>query len=282
MTAATPPGLLTALGANLRIAWLAATVVASRPGRFLDLEDFRAGGVAVPLQGALPDVLAIFVRYGWVAATGPWQWRSLGSMPAELPLLLRGAADMAALPRHDDEPAVVLTRPGRESALVRALDQSGPVVARLHDTDNVFGDIARKAERFFGVAMPFVNEAGAAWIAELFALTAGMDPMKAARLLVVRDWPVVSIRFAAVLPGLKALGVEIVDYMLHDADGSGFETFHAKIVLADEDYAYVGSANTWTGPRPSMETGVRIGGRAARDVAVVLRAMQRVSKPITP
>jgi phosphatidylserine/phosphatidylglycerophosphate/cardiolipin synthase-like enzyme len=58
---------------------------------------------------------------------------------------------------------------------------------------------------------------------------------------------------------------------LLDAVG-GFETFHAKVALADSELAYVGSANMTMFSRHSMELGVLIEGRAARVVANVVRA----------
>jgi hypothetical protein len=65
---------------------------------------------------------------------------------------------------------------------------------------------------------------------------------------------------------------------LLDAVG-GFETFHAKVALADSELAYVGSANMTMFSRPSMELGVLIEGRAARVVANVVRAVRRCRIP---
>jgi phosphatidylserine/phosphatidylglycerophosphate/cardiolipin synthase-like enzyme len=79
-------------------------------------------------------------------------------------------------------------------------------------------------------------------------------------------------------PKIAALGIAAFDYTL-DAVG-GFETFHAKVALADSEFAYVGSANMTLFSRHSMELGVLIEGRAARVVANVVRAVTKVAHPI--
>jgi phosphatidylserine/phosphatidylglycerophosphate/cardiolipin synthase-like enzyme len=77
---------------------------------------------------------------------------------------------------------------------------------------------------------------------------------------------------------IAALGITSFDYTL-DAVG-GFETFHAKVALADSEFAYVGSANMTMFSRHSMELGVLVEGRAARVVANVIRAVTKVAHPI--
>src|SRR6266446_1927253 len=77
---------------------------------------------------------------------------------------------------------------------------------------------------------------------------------------------------------LTAAGILAFDYTL-DAVG-GFETFHAKVALADSELAYVGSANMTMFARHSMELGVVVEGRAARVIANVIRAVVRVARPI--
>ena len=77
---------------------------------------------------------------------------------------------------------------------------------------------------------------------------------------------------------MTAAGILAFDYTL-DAVG-GFETFHAKVALADSELAYVGSANMTMFARHSMELGVVVEGRAARVIANVIRAVVRVARPI--
>jgi hypothetical protein len=77
---------------------------------------------------------------------------------------------------------------------------------------------------------------------------------------------------------LTGLGVEAFDYTVDASDG--FETFHAKVALADNQLAYVGSANMTVFARQSMDLGFLVEGRSARVVANVLRAVVRISTPI--
>lgn len=59
----------------------------------------------------------------------------------------------------------------------------------------------------------------------------------------------------------------------------GIETFHAKVVLADDDYAYVGSANmNRSSLENAMELGVLMRGEAARAVGRVVNAIRAVCK----
>ncbi len=59
------------------------------------------------------------------------------------------------------------------------------------------------------------------------------------------------------------------------------ETFHAKILLADSDHAYIGSANMNRWSRDvSMECGVIVSGPCVRPVATLVDAMISVAEPL--
>jgi len=60
------------------------------------------------------------------------------------------------------------------------------------------------------------------------------------------------------------------------------ETFHAKILLADNDQAYIGSANMNRWSRDvSMECGVIISGPCVRPVATLIEAIMAIAQPLT-
>ena len=80
------------------------------------------------------------------------------------------------------------------------------------------------------------------------------------------------------IPRMTAARVKVLDYLV-DA-GDGYETFHAKVVIADGDLAYVGSANLTRYARHSMELGVLVQGRAARAVSALVRSVERISRPV--
>ena len=84
---------------------------------------------------------------------------------------------------------------------------------------------------------------------------------------------------------LRALHVFVHDYHLsHDA-ASGrqlpIETFHAKLVVADETLSYVGSANLLSSSEGlCLETGFLVEGAAASDVARLVDAVLRVARAL--
>ena len=57
-------------------------------------------------------------------------------------------------------------------------------------------------------------------------------------------------------------------------------TFHAKALLADQDLAYVGSANMTVFARHSMELGILVDGRASRVIANFIRGIEKISIPL--
>ena len=98
------------------------------------------------------------------------------------------------------------------------------------------------------------------------------------RVLVVRASPESNAAVRAHREGITALAVNVLDYTLPEPDG-GYETFHAKVVLADATLAYVGSANLLAYARHSMELGILADGKAARVVASVVSAVESSARP---
>src|SRR5258708_9345767 len=116
---------------------------------------------------------------------------------------------------------------------------------------------------------PFLDRRGFQWLKDVVEAASP----RAQKNLVLRDadrYVVdLGVQHAA---WLSASAVSVFDYCLSHDHGSGrplpVETFHAKIVLADEKLAYVGSANVLgTGEGTSLEAGVLVDGRAAAQVA---------------
>ena len=79
--------------------------------------------------------------------------------------------------------------------------------------------------------------------------------------------------------------VSVRDYHLSHSAAEGralpIETFHAKLVVADDTLAYVGSANLLTSSEGlSLETGLLVEGRAAAQVARLVDAVLRVARTL--
>lgn len=77
---------------------------------------------------------------------------------------------------------------------------------------------------------------------------------------------------------LSALKVKVYDYVVDKMDAPGYETFHAKVVLADRSTAYVGSSNMNKASKErSMEMGLVVEERAAQQISRVLESIMKVS-----
>lgn len=77
---------------------------------------------------------------------------------------------------------------------------------------------------------------------------------------------------------LSALKVKVYDYAVDKMDAPGYETFHAKVVLADRSTAYVGSSNMNKASKErSMEMGLVVEERAAQQISRVLESIMKVS-----
>jgi hypothetical protein len=82
---------------------------------------------------------------------------------------------------------------------------------------------------------------------------------------------------------LRALQVSVRDYHLsHGAERAlPIETFHAKLVVADDTLAYVGSANLlYSSEGLSLETGLLVEGAAATQAARLVDAVLRVARSL--
>jgi phosphatidylserine/phosphatidylglycerophosphate/cardiolipin synthase-like enzyme len=116
---------------------------------------------------------------------------------------------------------------------------------------------------------PFLNEDRLSFVLSLFELTRASTRNLVVRQLGEAERAIIDHAEVAV----SGISCTI------DAPG-GFETFHAKVALADSGLAYVGSANMTMFSRHSMEPGVLIEGRAAGVVANVVRAVTKFARPI--
>jgi hypothetical protein len=172
---------------------------------------------------------------------------------------------------------LVVTLPGERSRFEEALKRhAGEAFTTLTDTHDAFTHIARRAIERFVIMIPFIDRAGAAWVAELFEATPA-----AQRLLILRD---ASQLAACGQAGthLRTLAAGVFDYCFTDGDNGGApgETFHAKVVLADGVSAYVGSANLLRRSRHSnLECGMLVDGPGALAVAMLVDTVLTIARP---
>jgi phosphatidylserine/phosphatidylglycerophosphate/cardiolipin synthase-like enzyme len=73
----------------------------------------------------------------------------------------------------------------------------------------------------------------------------------------------------------------VFEYALAAPLPSGRETFHAKLVLADDTRAYIGSSNLQASAlERSLELGVIVSGDTCRHLHRVLSAVMAVARPV--
>jgi hypothetical protein len=250
-------------------------------GRFFGVmrlpEICAASGIAQARGNAVEDALVAGRSIGAFRRHGVMEW----------------SAEIAAAPFHElatallavslyrkevhldaDIVEVVLTPPGRPSRLGEALRLRGWVEADLEHTEATLHYLAHETRVRLAVLSPFMDAVGASSVVALFKAT----DKSVRRVLVTRCQDgVVPQPLVTAMPELLALGVAIHNYWL-PRPGGGYETFHAKAVLADSRMAYLGSANmTHASLFVSMELGMLLRGESARTLESVLDAILSVA-----
>lgn len=261
--------LVEALGPDCSTGAIIARVVQRNPGGGLDASRLRNAPA-----GAAQRVLRDFVGRRWITAEGEGWVCGPGLVPAGVPAFLDGAAAMYAAMPHEGRATTVVTFPTSSGGIVRALPRTGFSYAGLMSSEEAFDRIADAATTRLTVLTPFLNDKGLDDVLELFRRTSAPE-----KNLVVRRYGGALATARARLGDLEPLGVEVRNYTV--SLPKGFETFHAKVVIADHDLAYVGSANMTRFERRSMELGILIDGKAAKVVASVVRAVEMVSELVT-
>jgi hypothetical protein len=179
----------------------------------------------------------------------------------------------------NDEVDVVLTKPAGTSRVAQALNNTLRGDWGLINTRDLLPMMAEQATQRFAIMTPFIDDTGADVITSLFSIT--RPGVK--RELIIRNAPDDDLPagLAKVSEQLIALGVQCYKFRLDRADTSGYETFHAKVVLVDAQSAYVGSANMnkWS-LEYSLELGLRVRGRAGCRIAEIIDSVLHVSTPI--
>ena len=236
-----------------------------------------AGHLPLVRQGDVEALLAAGAEHGLFRRDSPTNWAPVSDCQTlySLSLMLEGAAVyIESVHKDADEVDVVLTKPLRPSALEAALLETGFEHIGIVATGEMFSAMAQASRTRFTVMTPFLDFAGGEALVSLYG-----SASQANRQLILRSGASeLPDGYLAVADALRRLGVEVYDYRL-GREGSGFETFHAKVVMTDRDWAYVGSTNMnqWS-LAYSMELGVSLKGRAAGRVARVVDAVTGIAK----
>lgn len=193
--------------------------------------------------------------------TGAEHFRRMRLDPAVIEL----AITMPLVPSHlEREIAPLLGRPGGYLSTTAA-----------------FTRIAQTATRRLTIMTPFIDGAGFRWLRRIVEAARP----QCEKIVILRD----AERYAVEIglehaDWLKAFEVSIRDYHLpHDAKARALpiETFHGKLVVADDVLAYVGSANLLNSSEGlCLETGLLVEGAVAADVARLTDAVLRIARPL--
>ena len=251
-------------------------------GRFsgsMRLRDIcSASGIASARSHMVDKTLSAAVHAGLVVKSGELEWMTITSHIhiERLAIALDGIATYLNHVHTDEtEVDVVLTPPERPSRLESTLLSRGYVESMVDHTDATFMHIASLASYRFVVMVPFIDETGLINLIKAWEST--KDDVEC--ILITRHSETNSIK--AILKNkvkLDTVGVKVFSYWLKK--GARYETFHAKVLLADHDIAYVGSANaTKASFEISMELGVMLKGKGAKTVSEIVDAILQIADP---
>lgn len=234
-------------------------------------------GLAHSRAADLQRSLRIGQACGLFEQTAPLSWCACDRELAEqlAPLLNGARLYRERVHRDADQVDVVLTKPPAPSQVSLRLEAMLEGSFGFRDTRQLLPAIAESATETFVVMTPYFDDVGASVVLNLFhraqvgdrclILRTGKDSAPPSGLATVRD-------------ELAQLGVAILNFRLDRPDGLGNETFHAKVVLADDKAVYVGSSNMnqWSFEY-SLELGLYVRGKAAAKIASLVRAVRDVS-----
>jgi phosphatidylserine/phosphatidylglycerophosphate/cardiolipin synthase-like enzyme len=214
-----------------------------------------------------------------VQANFETHWVSSADVLKSLAEHLLGVASYLRVHCDRDSVQLVLTEPGQKSVLRRAIDNSRALPPVVFQTSDAFFSLARAATDELTVLSPFLDQKGADFLLELFALCS--DGVRRSLICRPLNEPECGDAFRRRGSDFRRLGVSVYEYALPSLLPSGRETFHAKVVLADACSFYVGSSNFMGSALDrSFECGVIVRGETARQLRYVLTALQSIARSV--
>lgn len=235
-------------------------------------------GIALSRTGEALEFLMAACGLGLVEQLSELNWRvSQASVLAELAPLLQ-AVHLYRTEIHQDADTVdvVLTKPPNPSQIAKTLEGMLLGTWGLLDTREVLPSIAENAIERFVVMTPFLDEVGGEILLALFQHV--RPSVQKQLILRTTAEGFLPAGYPAIAGSLSTLGVEVLNFRLEKGEASGMETFHAKVVLADDTKAYVGSSNMnkWSF-QYSLELGLLVSGKAASRISQIVDAATKVA-----
>lgn len=171
---------------------------------------------------------------------------------------------------------LVMTTPKEPSLLKKELSKLGANKSLIKWTTEAFEDLVRKAQKEIIVMTPFLDRAGANLLLRL--IKAKGDNVKVTvilRFLESRNSEI----YDEIRADLEESNVKVFDYSIEREGTKLLETFHAKVILADNNYCYLGSSNLDKySIDNSMELGALITGESVRLLKALMNIIISISK----
>jgi phosphatidylserine/phosphatidylglycerophosphate/cardiolipin synthase-like enzyme len=228
---------------------------------------------------AVALTIAVLRDFGWVHET-PGGDRRLEINSLELSRFadkLDGAADGQNFLEAPALPQIILTHPRKPARLVEALAEIR--APSTYWTRDSFVHLASQAVASLRIMAPFVDDRGVELLEEMFGRSKALH-----RVLVLRPTSRGERPWKTHLSRIARLGVQVREYWYETREPSGsrrVETFHAKVIVGDDQMAYVGSSNFLTSSLDiSLECGVLLCGPEVSAVAALMNAIEIVSGEI--
>ena len=181
---------------------------------------------------------------------------------------------------HRERPEIVLTRPRAPSRLDKAISDDTSLSVNIEDTHDAFSSLAASAKERLTIMTPFLDEVGANWALSLFKVAKNsISKELILRFLQDPNSDLYPDGLPGILSELGKLDVKVFDFAVPRPDTPNFfETFHAKVISADGERAYVGSANlSKHSKETSMELGMLVSGTAALRVESILTKIRGIA-----
>lgn len=171
---------------------------------------------------------------------------------------------------------LVMTTPKEPSLLKRELSRLGVKKSLIKWTNEAFEDLVRKAKKEIIIMTPFLDSAGANLLLRL--IRAKGPAVKMTIILRFLDSRNSEI-YQQICSELSDSDVKVVDYSIEREGSKLLETFHAKVILADDRYCYLGSSNLDKySIENSMELGALITGKSVRLLKKLMDIIISISK----
>jgi phosphatidylserine/phosphatidylglycerophosphate/cardiolipin synthase-like enzyme len=192
--------------------------------------------------------------------------------------LLEGVASYLAIHHDRDDVRLVITEPGQQSALRAEIDRRHAISPLVYQTTDAFINLARGAERELVVLVPFMDDQGVDFLLNLYSLC--KEGVRFVLITRPLSEPGCGPAFYRRADAFLQLSVAVYEYAL-PSQHARRETFHAKIILADDTAYYVGSSNFMgSALERSLECGVIVRGASARQLHSVIEAVLAVARPV--